>query len=261
VSAQIANVIDLDVLTRRVTKLIQRTFNYYYVAVFTNKPGREFLSFRSSAGHARGRGKPLKVRLGDGLIGSAALTGEEVITNDVHTEPRFRYFDILSETQSEAVLPLKIEGQILGVLDVQSDRLGAFHPNDLLVLRALADTIAIAINSAHLYGELQNRADHLEMVAEVSKDITSILNLEELLKKVVDLIQQRLKFPYVHLFTVHLNRRQVIYEVGSGARSDSLKGFVLDLDNDEGIISWPTMLPGNRVTNLRLSHRKIPARN
>jgi phosphoserine phosphatase RsbU/P len=238
VSAQIANVIDLDVLTRRVTKLIQRTFNYYYVAVFTNKPGREFLSFRSSAGHARGRGKPLKVRLGDGLIGSAALTGEEVITNDVHTEPRFRYFDILSETQSEAVLPLKIEGQILGVLDVQSDRLGAFHPNDLLVLRALADTIAIAINSAHLYGELQNRADHLEMVAEVSKDITSILNLEELLKKVVDLIQQRLKFPYVHLFTVHLNRRQVIYEVGSGARSDSLKGYVLDLDNDEGIISW-----------------------
>ena len=121
--------------------------------------------------------------MGDGLIGSVAQTGEEAITNDVHIEPRFRFLVLLPETQSEAVLPLKIEGQILGVLDVQSDRLGAFHPNDLLVLRALADTIAIAINGVRLYGELQTRAEHLEMVAEVSNDITSILNLDELLIK------------------------------------------------------------------------------
>ncbi|MGD0750190.1 MAG: GAF domain-containing protein [Anaerolineales bacterium] len=238
VSAQIANVLDLNVLTRRVTKLIQRTFNYYYVAIFTHEPDQEYLRFRSSTGQARGRGKPLKIRVGDGLVGSVARTGEEAITNDVHIEPRFRFLDLLPQTQSEAVLPLKIEGTILGLLDVQSDRLGAFHPNDLLVLRALADTIAIAINGVRLYGELQTRAEHLEMVAEVSNDITSILNLDELFNKVAVLIQERLCFPYVHLFTVHPNRRQIIYEAGSGARSALLKGYVLDLDNDKGIISW-----------------------
>jgi sigma-B regulation protein RsbU (phosphoserine phosphatase) len=238
VSAHIANLLDLDVLTRRVTKLIQRTFNFYYVAVFSLETGEEYLKFRSSAGQARGRGKPLKIRLGDGLIGSVAKIGEETIANDVHTEPRFKFLNLLPETQSEAVLPLKIEGQTLGVLDVQSDRLGAFHPNDLLVLRALADTIAIAINSVRLYDELQTRAKYLEMAAEVSNDITSILDLDELLNKVAILIQERLGFPYVHLFTVHPNRRQIIYEAGSGARSASLKGYVLDLDNDEGVISW-----------------------
>lgn len=238
VSAQIANVLDLDELTRRVTKLIQRTFNYYYVAIFTHEPDQEYLSFRSSAGQARGRGKPLRVRMGEGLIGSVARTGEEAVTNDVHIEPRYRFLAVLAETQSEAVLPLKIEGQILGVLDIQSDRLGAFHPNDLLVLRALVDTIAIAINGVRLYGELRTRAEHLEMVAEVSNDITSILDLDELLKKVAALIQERLGFPYVHLFTVHPNRRQIIYEAGSGARSASLKGYVISLDNEEGIISW-----------------------
>jgi serine phosphatase RsbU (regulator of sigma subunit)/putative methionine-R-sulfoxide reductase with GAF domain/anti-sigma regulatory factor (Ser/Thr protein kinase) len=238
VSAQIANVLDLDVLTRRITKQIQRTFNFYYVAVFTHATGQEFLNFRSSAGQARGRGKPLKIRLGDGLIGSVAWTSEEAIANDVHTEPRFRFLDLLPETQSEAVLPLKIEGQLLGVLDVQSDRLGAFHPNDLLVLRALADTIAIAINGVRLYTELQTRANHLKMVAEVSNDITSILDLDQLFGKVAVLIKERLSFPYVHLFTVHPNRRQIILEAGSGARSASLKGFVINLDNDEGIISW-----------------------
>jgi sigma-B regulation protein RsbU (phosphoserine phosphatase) len=238
VSAQIADLLDLDMLTRRVTKLIQRTYHYYYVAIFTHEDGQEYLDFRSSAGQSRGRGKPLKIRMGDGLVGSVAQSGEEAVANDVHTEPRFRFLDLLPVTQSEAVLPLKIEGKLLGVLDVQSDRLGAFHPNDLLVLRALADTIAIAINSVRLYDQLQTRAEHLEMVAEVSNDITSVLDLDELLNKVAVLIQERLKFPYVHLFTVHPNRRQIIYEAGSGARSASLKGYVLNLDNDEGIISW-----------------------
>lgn len=238
VSAQIANVLDLDELTKRVTRLIQRAFSYYYVALFTHAPGEEFLKFRSSSGHARGRGKPLKIRMGTGMIGAVAESGEEAITNDVHTEPRFKFLSLLADTQSEAALPLKIEGQILGVLDVQSDRKGAFHPQDLLVLRALADTIAIAINGVRLYGELQRRADYLEIVAEVSSDITSILDLNELFSKVVLLIKERLNFPHVHLFTVHPNRRQIIYETGSGTRSESLKGYVLDLDNGEGLIAW-----------------------
>ena len=238
VSAQIANVFDLDELTRRVAKLIQRTFQYYYVAIFTREQDREALHFRSSAGPERGRGKRVKARLGEGLIGTVAKSGEEAVSYDVHTDSRYKFIDSLPETQSEAVLPLKIENKILGVLDVQSDQPDAFHPNDLLVLRALADTIAIAINGARLYSDLQTRADHLALVAEVSKDITSFLDLEELLSRVAELIQKKLNFPYVHLFTVHQNRRQIIYEAGSGVRSVALKGTVLDLDHDEGLIPW-----------------------
>ncbi len=132
----------------------------------------------------------MKARLGDGLVGSVAQTGEEAVTNDVGSDSRYKFIELLSETKSEAVLPLKIEDHILGVLDVQSDQLDAFHPNDLLVLRALADTIAIAINGARLYGELLKRADHMEMVAQVSEEITSTLDLDELLTKVAFLIQE-----------------------------------------------------------------------
>jgi len=238
VSAQIANVFDLDKLSKRVTRLIQRTFHYYYVAIFTREPNLDALTFRCSAGPERGGGKRVKATLGEGLVGSAAQTGEEAVTNDVGSDSRYKFIELLPETKSEAVLPLKIENNILGVLDVQSDHLEAFHPNDLLVLRALADTIAIAINGARLYTELQKRADHMEMVAQVSEEITSTLDLDELLNKVAVLIQKHLNYPYVHLYTVHPNRRQIIYEAGIGERSKSLKGFMFDLDNDEGIISW-----------------------
>ena len=249
VSAQIANVLDLEELTQRVTKLIQRTFHFYYVAIFTLESGSEELHFRSSAGPSRGRGKRVKARLGEGLVGAVAQNGEEVVTNDVQSDSRYKFIDSLPETQSEAVLPLKIEEHILGVLDVQSNQLDAFHPNDLLVLRALADTIAIAINGARLYSELEERAEHLAMVAEVSKDITSILGLDELLSKVAILIHDRLGFPYVHLFSVHPNRRQIIYEAGNGEKSATLKGFIMDYDSETGIIPWVARTGETLLTN------------
>jgi phosphoserine phosphatase RsbU/P len=243
VSAQIANVLDLGALTRRVTRLILDTFKYYYVAIFTLEMGQKNLHFQSSAGpgkrKARRKSLPLtKIELGQGLIGEVAKTGMEIVSNDVGDEPRFRYLDPLPGTQSEVVLPLKIGSRILGVLDIQSDRLDAFHPNDLLVLRALADTIATAVNSARLYSDLERRAEQLAIVAEVSEDIASVLDLDDLLARVTALIQKRLKFPHVHLFTVHLNRRQIIYEAGIGTRSDALKGYAVNLDSTEGLIPW-----------------------
>jgi serine phosphatase RsbU (regulator of sigma subunit)/putative methionine-R-sulfoxide reductase with GAF domain/anti-sigma regulatory factor (Ser/Thr protein kinase) len=250
VSAQIANVFDLEELTRRVTRLIQRTFHYYYVAIFTREGGQHSLKFHSSAGPDPGRrGRRVKARLGEGLVGSVALTGEEAVALDVRSDHRFKFLEALPQTKSEAVLPLKIEDNILGVLDVQSDQLDAFHPNDLMVLRALADTIAIAINGARLYSDLQRQIGHLAMVSEVSKDVTATLDLKELLAKVADLIQKRLNIPYVHLYTVHLNRRQIIFEAGSGGRSRSLKDIVVDLDSDRGIIPWVARNKKTMVVN------------
>jgi serine phosphatase RsbU (regulator of sigma subunit)/putative methionine-R-sulfoxide reductase with GAF domain/anti-sigma regulatory factor (Ser/Thr protein kinase) len=228
VSAQIANILDIDELARRVTRLIQTTFKYYYVAIFSLKPGDVHLHFLSSAGGSTrrttgGSNLPpiLNVEIGQGLIGSVALLGEEALINDVSVEPRFRAIDSLPETRSEMVIPIKIEDRVIGVLDLQSDQIDVFHPNDVLVLRSL-----------------QRRADQMALIAEVAKRIASKLNLRELMEEVADLVQTRFGYPYIHLFTVHPNRRQIHYEAGSGARSEALQGYTINLDDPEGIISW-----------------------
>jgi sigma-B regulation protein RsbU (phosphoserine phosphatase) len=243
VSAQIVNVLDLDELVCGLTKLIQNTFGYYYVAIFTFDPDQKRLNFRSSAGPVKRKGKHraspvLDVEVGQGLIGLVALTGEEIVSNDIHAEPRFKYIESLPETLSEVVLPLRIEDNILGVLDIQSDQAAAFHPNDLLVLRALAGNISIAIKRTNLYSDLQKHVQHLALVAEVSRDITSILDLEELLWKVAELIQERLGYPHVHLFSVHPNRRRIYHQAGSGWRAHSLEGYSMDMDSPHGLIPW-----------------------
>jgi phosphoserine phosphatase RsbU/P len=242
VSAQIANVLKVDELARRVTELIQQTFHYYYVAFFTLREGSTSLRFRSSA-MAPGAGKrkakaALEVELGQGLIGQAAAEGERILVENVREDPRYRFIDSLPETRSEVVLPLKIGERVLGALDIQSDQLQAFHPNDLLILNALADTIARAVEGARLYSNLRRRADQLTLVAEVSKSVSSSLDLNTLMNNVATLIHERFGYLYVHLFSVHRNRRLMEYEAGSGIRSKDLEGYILRLDEPEGIIPW-----------------------
>lgn len=242
VSAQIANVMDLDELARRVTELIQKTFHYYYVSIFTLEPGEQKLRFRSSASAPRKGSRKtqdsLEVELGQGLIGQAAQTGERIIVDDVRADKRFRFIPNLPETKSELVLPLKLEDRVLGVLDIQSDLLHAFHPNDLIILDALAANIARAVEGAHLYSDLRRRANQLALIAEVGDAVTSSLDLSKVMHKTAELIHEKFGYPYVHLFTVHPNRRQVIFEAGSGARSKQQEGYAIPLDAPQGIIPW-----------------------
>ena len=244
VSEQIANVMNLDELASRVTELIQKTFHYYYVAIFTiyDRSGPASLRFRSSAMAQRKDKRKAKVALevetGQGLIGQAVAQKERIVVADVHKDPRYRFIDALPETRSEAVIPLKIKDRVLGVLDVQSDQINAFHPNDLLILNALADTTARAVEGARLYGDLRRRADQLTLISEVSKSVSSSLELGKLMTDVADLIHDRFGFPYVQLFTVHPNRGLIKYQAGSGARSSELAGYSLSLHDAEGIIPW-----------------------
>jgi len=89
---------------------------------------------------------------------------------------------------------LKVESEILGVFDVQSDRLNAFDEDDLLVLRVLADNIALAIKTTRLFEAVKQQAERLETVAEASRAITLILDTDELLEQIVNLMFRRFYF-------------------------------------------------------------------
>ena len=242
VSAQIANVLNVDELARRVTELIQTTFNYYYVGIFTIRPGARSLRFRASASTLRKGSKKmpiaLDVQIGAGLIGEVARSGERIVAHDVKTDDRFLFSGHLPETRSEAVIPLKIEDRVLGVLDIQSNAVNVFHPNDLLLLEALADNIARAVEGARLYGDIRRRAEQLLLVSEIGKSVISTLDLHNLMTETADLIHAKFGFPFVHLFTVHPNRRLIEYEAGSGKRSKALEGYSIPLDDTRGVIPW-----------------------
>ncbi len=253
VSAQVANVLDLDELARQVTSLVLDTFKYYYVALFTLERRQGLLRYRASAGPAcpqytcEEESPYLHVRVGEGLIGQVAQTGEEILATDVSRDPHYRYVNALPETRSEVVLPLKIENRLLGVLDVQSDQLDGFHEMDLLVLRALADNVAIAVEGARLYGDLHRRAEHLSATAEVSRAVASILDIETLFERVVSLIHEQFDYPFVHLLTVDHVRREILYRAGYSAHEQPLERMDLSYSLDAENVTTRVVREGETV--------------
>lgn len=242
VTAQISNLLDLDELCQRITSLIQDTFDYYYVAIFTVDAPVAAPRFRACASEADFHGiKPeFPVQPGEGIVGYVAQHGVELLAADVTQEPRYRPFNLLPDTRSELTLPLRVENRVLGVLDVQSDQLDAFHEVDTLVLRSLADSVALAIEGTHLYTTAHRRAEQIGAVLEVSHALSSILDPDELLEEVVQVIHRSFNYPYVHLFTVHPGRRRIFFRAGSGERSQAYEELDMnyDLDAPKGIIPW-----------------------
>ena len=246
VTGQISQITNLDKLTDVITRLIQETFDYYYVAVFLIDETSGCLRFKASAGSAESKHPDFEnpdhpgFRKGEHMIGFVAETGQELIANDVTLEPRYKEVDSLDDTLAEAVLPLRVESEILGVFDVQSDQLNAFGEDDLLVLHALADNIAVAIKSTQLFQAVRQQAEQLETVAEASRAITYILDTDELLEKIVNLIHERFDFPYVHLYTVDEVNARITFKAGSGKRAQAFSstGRAFNLDAERGVIPW-----------------------
>ena len=266
VSAKISQITDLDELTEQVTQLTRETFNYYYVAFFLIDKHTNRLRFKASSGADESDLPEFEnathsgFAMGEHMIGHVALTGQELIANDVTKEPHYKQVDSLKQTKSEAVIPLIVDNRNFGVFDVQSDQINGFKEDDLLVLRALADNIAIAVESTYLYQNIQKRADQLAIVSEVSRAITFILDTDQLLKRIVTLIHDEFGFPYVHLYIVDPVQKKVSFKAGCGKRTPYYEkaGISFDLKADKGIITDVVQnRKPRRINNVKVEPRYI----
>ena len=246
VSLQIVSQRELDVLFREVSELIQSTYHYYFTAIYTLEEPERRLHFRASAGADLSRAQINElslgegIPLGEGLIGQAALGTDALLAEDVRSDRRYRRVSGLPAARSEVCLPIRSGARVFGVLEVISNQPSAFHENDLLVLRILADNIAVAIEGARLLADLKNKAAQLAALAEVARGLTSILDLDELLHQVTAIIRDRFGFPYVHIFTLDAVSRRLEFRTGTGEMSAGLlqRGVFFGLDDPCGIIPW-----------------------
>ncbi len=159
----------LDVLLPLVTRLVSERFGFYHVGIFIVDETRQYavLQAANSEGGRRmlERGHKLEVGV-TGIVGSVAGSGTPRIALDVGSDPVFFNNPDLPETRSEMALPLNARGKTIGVLDVQSTKPGAFTENDVNTLSILADQVAIAIENARLFSEMQRAREEAEALYE-----------------------------------------------------------------------------------------------
>ncbi|HSN76643.1 MAG TPA: GAF domain-containing protein [Anaerolineae bacterium] len=193
VSSAIAAELDLDELLAKVVELIRERFDYYHVQVFLVEDDEHRAVFRASTGYdlnklwtAQGRSLPF----GAGIIGWVAATGEHLLANDVSQEPRYLPDDprLLPDTRSELAVPLKVEDKVLGVLDVQSRDLDGFSDDDLFVLDALANQVAVAVDSAWSYRAQQEEAWMSTVLLQVAHVASRANTLDDVLAALTRLV-------------------------------------------------------------------------
>lgn len=170
-SEAIAQFQNLGNLFPAAARLISERFGFYHVGIFLLDSEKEFaiLQAANSEGGQRMLERGHRLQLGTGVVGFAAQTGQPRIALDVGSDAV--YFDNpdLPDTRSEVALPLITRGETIGVLDVQSTEAGAFSNEDLQVLTALANQVAIAFENARLLTETRAA---LTQVQEVYNEFT-----------------------------------------------------------------------------------------
>lgn len=161
VSRKISSIVNLDELLAYVGNLLRQTFHFYNVNIFLFEPNSGKLMLKTL--HFSGQknvipvGVPLEID-DEGIIGKAARSGEYVLVNDLASQPGYRKADSTSETRSELVIPVKMGGRVLGVLDIESAEVDGFDEADVFTAQTLADQLAVAIENARLYQETRSMA-------------------------------------------------------------------------------------------------------
>ncbi|HEX6291029.1 MAG TPA: SpoIIE family protein phosphatase [Herpetosiphonaceae bacterium] len=187
VGRQAAMILDLDELLPLVVHLIRDEFCCFHVHLFTCDPATNQLLFRASTADNSSfwSSRNQRLAIGEGIVGYVAETRHPRIVNDVSLEPRF-LLDVPG-TKAELAVPLLVGDDLIGVLDVQSNTIGAFSDNDLFVFLTLADQIAVAIQSANAYTEQQEEAWTLAALLQTAENIARASSLDDLLATIVRL--------------------------------------------------------------------------
>ena len=191
VTRSLVSILDLDALLSRVVDVIQAAFDYYHVQVFVVEKGSDKASFRASSGketHDLWRKVGRSVKIGrEGIIGWVAAHGEPLLAPDVSIDPLYIPDDprLLPDTCSEVAVPLKVEDEVLGVLDVQSNRSHGFDRDDVFILTALADAVALAVVNARLYAWVQEDAWITAALLEVAEATGRLTELGDVLDTIV----------------------------------------------------------------------------
>src|SRR6185436_18314519 len=117
----------------------------------------------------------LKLRVGEGITGSVARTGKAARVGDVARDAR--YVKLRGAVRSELAVPLEVQGEVRGVLNVDSDRPEAFSAEDQALLEGLAAQAARVIQNTWRFEQLRLKARWFESLASVSRTINSTLSL------------------------------------------------------------------------------------
>jgi len=188
----LATSLDLDTTLRRVAEVVRKIIDYEIFAILLLNEKTQELRFRFQVGYPAEFAERTKIKVGHGVTGLAAQSRQAVLIDDVRTDSR--YIEAVPNVCSELAIPLITKNRVVGVIDIEAREPGAFTEEHQRILTLIASRMAAGIENAQLYTRTTKQARILLLLNEIARELTSILNLDELFGRIAELVRRLIDY-------------------------------------------------------------------
>ena len=185
---EVTAVLDLDELLQRIPRLIARLTSFTVFSVYLLDERRQDLKIAYAEGYPEEVIRNFRLKLGQGIVGTAVVEQRPILVNDVHQDPR--YLGVVPGVSSQLAVPLRHKNRVIGALNLLSDRVGAFTERDEQILAQFAVHVAQALANARLFEQERHYTETLETLTEIAREVAAILDLDELLSRIAILAKR-----------------------------------------------------------------------
>ncbi len=192
--------LDLNTILRRVAELVRRVIDYEIFSIMLLNESTQELRPRFAIGYPPEVVERLRIKVGEGVTGLAAQRREPVLVNDVLKQPE--YIEAIPQVRSELAVPLIIKNRVIGVIDIEAPQPGYFTEDHQRLLSLIASRIASGIENARLYTRVSRQAKTLAVLNEISRDLTSILDLDQLLQRIGEAVTRLIDYQMFSILLV-----------------------------------------------------------
>lgn len=190
--------LELNTLLHRVADLVRAVIDYRIFAILLLNDRTHELWMRFQTGHTPDIER-MRIKVGRGVVGQAALQRKSILVEDISKLEN--YINANDAVRSELCVPLIVKNKVIGVLDLQSETEAFFTHDHQRLLELTASRVAIAVENARLYTRVSRQAQTLTVLHEISREITSILDPDDLLERIGTLLKRVIDF---QMFTILL---------------------------------------------------------
>jgi len=194
-----ATSLDLDTTLRRVAEVVRKVIDYEIFAILLLNEKTQELRFRFQIGYPREFSERSRIKVGEGVTGIAVQERKAILIDDVTSDPR--YIAAVPNVRSELAVPLITKNRVIGVIDLEARDRGYFNEEHKRLLMLIASRMAAGIENAQLYTRTTRQARILLLLNEIARELTSILNLDELLGRIAELLRRLIDY---QMFSIHL---------------------------------------------------------
>ncbi len=180
--------LELETTLRRVAELVRKVIDYEIFAILLLNEARQELYIRFQVGYPLEIAERMRVKVGEGVTGRAAQLRQTILIDDVSAQDF--YIDAIPNVCSELAIPLIVKNRVIGVIDIEAREKGYFTEDHKRLLTLIASRMAVGIENARLYTRTTRQARTLLLLNEIARELSSILNVDELLKRIAELLSR-----------------------------------------------------------------------